>query len=344
MTDDTVVLSVAGAPEALEDGLQLAHVLLQEARIEPANVTLWKDQKLQDLAAARTRIDSRAREVAALALSGNDPRRALLTSEQVKARTEALPTVQAWLDTLLHTAPMEVAIVGDIPENQALELAAKYLGSLPTRPRHDPNLAPLRQVAGFTGPLERPLDVETITPRAHPILLWRCADWQDVRGRRLMLIASRILERRVLRAVREERGLTYSTMVYSLASKVYPDTSALHVEFTADPDKVAEAAALAKAVVERFAAEGPNDEEMETVRKQLQNILGTTYKEPRFWVDVLSDLEYHGTQLADLEGAIEKFLAFSKDEVVTEMRKTIVPEHFAMVLARPKAQDLYPTN
>jgi hypothetical protein len=50
-----------------------------------------------------------------------------------------------------------------------------------------------------------------------------------------MLIASRILERRVLRAVREERGLTYSTTVYALSSKVYPDTSALYVEFTADP-------------------------------------------------------------------------------------------------------------
>jgi zinc protease len=337
MTDDTVVLSVAGAPEALEDGLQLAHVLLQEARIEPASVALWKDQKLQDLAAVRTRLDSQAREAAALALSGNDPRRALLTPDQVKARTEALPTAQAWLDTLLHTAPMEVAIVGDIPENRALELAAQYLGSLPPRPRHDPSLALLRQVAGFTGPLERALAVETITPRARPILLWRCADWQDVRGRRLMLIASRILERRVLRAVREERGLTYSTTVYAQPSKVYPATSALHVEFTADPDKAADAAALAKAVVERFAAEGPSDEEMETVRRQLQNILGTMYKEPRFWVDVLSDLEYHGTKLEELEKAIDTYLAFSKDEVAAEMRKTIVPEHFAMVLARPKA-------
>src|SRR6185295_16241848 len=58
MTDDTVVLSVTGAPEALEDGLQLAHVLLHEARIEPASVTLWRDEKLQDLAAAHTRIDT----------------------------------------------------------------------------------------------------------------------------------------------------------------------------------------------------------------------------------------------------------------------------------------------
>jgi zinc protease len=337
MTDDTVVLSVTGAAEALEDGLQLAHVLLQEARIEPASVTLWKDQKLQDLAAARTRINSRAREAAALAMSGNDPRRARLTPDQVKARAEALPAAQAWLDTLLHAAPMEVTIVGDIPESRALELAATYIGSLSPRPRHDASLTPLRQVTGFTGPLERALDVETITPRAHPILLWRCADWQDVRGRRLMQIASLILERRVLREVREERGLTYSTTVYAQSSKVYPDTSALNIEFTADPDKVAEAAALAKAVVERFAAEGPSDAEMDTVRKQLQNILGTTYKEPRFWVDVLSDLEYHGTKLEDLEGAIEKYLAFSKDEVAAEMRQTVLPERFAIVLARPKA-------
>jgi hypothetical protein len=156
-------------------------------------VTLWKDQKLQELAAARTRIDSRARDTAALVTSGHDPRRAPLTPEQVKARADAMPAAQAWLDGLLRSAPMEVAIVGDIPESQALALAATYLGSLPPRPPADPSLAALRQVAGFTGPLEHTLDVETITPRAHPILLWRCADWQDVRGRRLVFVASRIL-------------------------------------------------------------------------------------------------------------------------------------------------------
>jgi zinc protease len=243
---------------------------------------------------------------------------------------------------------MEVAIVGDIPESRALELVAMYIGSLPAHPRQDTRLGPLRQVAGFTGPLERALDVETITPRAHPILLWRSADWQDVRGRRLMIVASRILERRVRQAVREERGLTYSTSTYAQPSKVYPATSALYVEFTADPDKVTEAAALAKSVVERFAAEGPTDAEMETVRKQLQNSLETMYKEPRFWIDVLSDLEYHGTQLADMEGAIDKFLAFSKEDVAAEIRKTVVPERFAMIIAHPKAptasEDHHSTN
>jgi zinc protease len=337
MTDDTVVLSVSGTPEDLEDGLRLAHVLLQDARIEPASVALWKDQKLQELAAARTRIDVQAREAAGLVTSGNDPRRALLTPEEVKTRADTIAAAQTWLNGLLRLAPMEVAIVGDIPESRALELVTTYIGSLPPRPRSDPALTPLRQVAGFTGPLERALDVETITPRAQPILLWRCADWQDVRGRRLMSIASLILERRVRQALREERGLTYSAYVASQSSKVYPGTSALYVGFTTDPEKASEAAALVKSVVERFAAEGPTDMEMDTVRKQLQNDMETTYKEPRFWVNVLADLEYHSTKLADLEGAIEKYLAFSKDDVAAEMRKTVVPERFAMIMARPKA-------
>jgi predicted Zn-dependent peptidase len=87
---------------------------------------------------------------------------------------------------------------------------------------------------------------------------------------------------------------------------------------------------------------------METVRKQLQNNLETMYKEPRYWVDLLSDLEYHGSKLVDLEGLIEKFLGLSKAEVAAEMHKTVVPERFAMVLARPKApsaaEDRHITN
>lgn len=152
-----------------------------------------------------------------------------------------------------------------------------------------------------------------------------------------MFIASRILERRVRQELREDRGLTYSSLLYAQPSKVYPDMSALYVEFTTDPEKATEAVALVKSVVERFAAEGPTDAEMDTVRKQLRNNLETMYKEPRFWVDVLADLDYHGTKLADLEGAIEKFLAFSKEDVVAEMRKTVVPERSAMIIARPKA-------
>lgn len=333
--EDAVTLEIAGAPEALEDGLQLAHVLLQDAKLELPSVTLWKNQKLQEIESTRTRIEARVREAAEFALSGRDPRQAYLTAQQVTTLAANVPQAQAWLDTILRTAPVEVAIVGDLPEDRALQLAATYLGSLPARQRQDPSLTPLRQVPGFTGPLMETLDIETITPRAHLVLMWRCTDWQDVQGRRLTQQVTRILERRLRQEIREERGLTYSTNVYARSSKVYPLSSALFVEFTTAPDKVEEAVRVARTVVETFAAEGPTAEEMAITQKQLQNTMETTLKEPGFWVGLLADMEYHGTRLEDVDGLIDKLLALQAADVAAEAKKTILPDRFAMVVGRP---------
>jgi zinc protease len=339
-TADTVRLTVSGTPEALEDGLQLAYLLLRQATIEPASVTLWKQQLLQDLEARRTDVNALTQEASRLLLSGNDPRMRAVTPEQVKARAQDIPQAQAWLDRLLQTAPIEVAIVGDMPEARALSLAATYLGSLPMRQRTDPSLAALRHVAGFTGPIQRTVEVETITPRAQPILMWRSAPWSDVRGRRLSYLMAQILETRMREEIREKRGLTYSTATYVRPARVYPAMSALYVQFTADPDKVEEAVRIARSVVETFAAEGPTDAEMQTVRQQMKNTIETMLQEPRFWVSLLADLDYHGTHLKDVQGLLDKVLAFTKTDVAQAVQQTVRPERFGVVIGQPKV----PTN
>ena len=336
---DSISLTVSGTPEDLEDGLRLLHLLMQDARIEPTLVELWKNQELQTLASELTDIGSRGYEAVRLVLSGSDPRQVRLTAEQVNERAAAIPEAQAWLDDILRSAPMEIAVVGDIEEERAIELAAMYLGSLPRRQRQDTSLDAFRGVAGFTGPITRTVEVETITPRAHPILLWRSAPWHDVRGRRLMFIAARILERRIRKEIREDRGLTYSAETYVHPSRVYPDMSALYVDFTADPEKVTEAVEVAKRTVEEFAASGPTDEEVETVRTQLRNSLETMLKEPQFWVYILADLEYHGTRLEDIVGLVDKLMAYSKSDIAEQVRKVVVPERFALVITTPKSDE-----
>jgi zinc protease len=337
-TADSVRLAVSGTPEALEDGLQLAYLLLHEATIEPASAALWQQQLLQDLEARRTRVDALTSEASLLLLSGNDPRMRSVTPEQVKARAKDIPQAQAWLDHLLQTAPIEVAIVGDMSEDRALALAATYLGSLPARQRTDPSLAALRQVAGFTGPVERAVEVETITPRAQPILMWRSAPWSDVHGRRISYLMAMILETRMREEIREKRGLTYSTSTYVRPARVYPAMSALYVQFTADPEKVAEAVRIARSVVETFAAEGPTDAEMQRVRKQMKNTIETMIQEPRFWVNLLADLDYHGTQLTDIHGLLDKVMALTKVDVASAVQQTVRPERFGVVIGQPKVR------
>jgi zinc protease len=335
-TADTVSLRVSGAPEALEDGLELAYLLLREATIEPASVKLWKREQLQNLEARRTQVSDLTREAAALVLSGNDARQQALTLQQVEARSQEIPQAQAWLDNLLRSAPMEVAIVGDVPIDRALTLAATYLGSLPSRPRTDPGLKALRQVPGFTGPMEKIVSVDTITPRAQPILMWRSAPWSDVQGRRLSYLAARILERRMREEIREKHGLTYSTATYARPAKDYPAMSALYIQFTTDPDKTREAVQLARAVVETFATEGPTDDEMETVRRQMRHMVESMLQEPPFWVNLLSDLDYHDTNLEDVHGLLDKLMAYTKDDITMAIKQTVQPERFALVIGEPK--------
>jgi zinc protease len=338
MTADALILKVIGTPEALEEGLQLVYLLLQDARIEPPAVRLWQRRNLQGLEALRRRLGARVTIAANRLLSGNDPRWAMLTPAQIKARAAAIPRAQAWLKHILRTAPIEAAIVGDISPARALQLASTYLGSLPIRPRIAPSPQALRRITGFRGPVTQTVEVDTITPRAHLLLLWRCADWQDVRGRRVMYLATRILERRLRREIREALGLTYSPRVYAQPSKIYPRMSALYVEFTTDPQRAEAAAEAARSVVETFAAEGPTPEEMATVHTQLQNALAASMRRPRFWSNLLADLEYHGTRLEDVHGLIEKLVRFDRADIAAEMRQVVVPERFAMILGYPKPQ------
>ena len=158
-----------------------------------------------------------------------------------------------------------------------------------------------------------------------------------MRGRRLIHLIARILEGRLRNEVREKRGLTYSVSVFARPRKIYPSLSALYVAFTADPKHVSEAAWVARSVVEEFAATGPTDEEVNTVHKQLQNSISTMLKRPRYWVNLLSDLEYHGTRLQDVVGLLDQILAFSRSDIAAEAKKVITPERFILVVGNPKA-------
>jgi predicted Zn-dependent peptidase len=113
--------------------------------------------------------------------------------------------------------------------------------------------------------------------------------------------------------------------------------SALYVEFTTDPDKVDEAVRVAREVVEAFATEGPTAEEVQTVHRQFKNSVETMLKEPGFWVEVLADLEYHGTRLEDVAHLLDEVLAFTQTDIAAEARKTITPARFLTVIGRPKA-------
>ena len=122
----------------LETGFQLAYLLLTEPRIEESAFAQFQTTTKQFLQEAlKTPGGLGGRVASSLPYPDDDPRTKPVTPEQIDRLT--LAAAQAWLEKLIRESPIEIAIVGDLPQDRALDLAARYLGALPSRARVGPD-------------------------------------------------------------------------------------------------------------------------------------------------------------------------------------------------------------
>ncbi len=331
---DAFTVSISGSPDDLPKGLELAYLLLTEARIEPAALKLWKTRKLQALEQAKSNVSVQRSNAWRALVYGNDLRVAMLTKEQIENIT--LEKAQAWLDQKLLTAPIEVGVVGDIDRAKALEWVKTYLGGLPKREYDAGKVDKYRKLKWAKGPLIQKVEVDTITPKSLVLLGWRGADATKVEENRGLFMAQRILQARLRDEIREKRGLTYSTGCFNVPGRFYKDTGFLGIVFSADPEKADEAAKLARKIVEDFATGGPTEEELQTSRKQFKVELEKSQQEPSYWLGVLTDLDYRKRKLQDEKEDIEAMSTYALKDLMRVLKKYIRDENYMEVIASPK--------
>jgi zinc protease len=315
ISGDTVALTVSGDVADLERAMQLAYLLLTDPLIEPAAFEQWKDSEGQRIADRKRQPMQVLIDTATAALyPAGETRPRTLTAEQLAALTR--PAAQAWLERLVTQAPIEVAVVGDVDRATATRLVTQYLGALPARPRiSDKTLWDLRKVTRPTGPIHASDTVQALTPQGAVLAGFYGADLRNIRDTRLLNLAARVLSTRMLKTIREEKGLVYSIRASSDAAVVYPGFGRFVAVAPTDPGK---AAALATAVEEMYAAfakDGATEEELVVAKKQTATLLDEIMKTPDYWSSHLSTLEYRGVGLDDVLAAPAQYAGFTAREV-----------------------------
>lgn len=329
-----LTLSLRSSPAEVEDAFRLLHLMLTQGRVDPAAVERWQKRMALQLPQMETSVGARAQIAWGDLLSGGDVRTRMLTLEEVQRQTAAAG--QKWLDRIVASAPMEVAIVGDLSTDRTLALAQRYLGSLPARPRFHPHIDELRRLSLPEGAQVRTVEVKTITPRAMVLLGWRGTPLGARDDQRRMLFVSQVLTARLNKVIREEKRLTYSIGAMASPSMAYEGNGALMCQFTADPGKAAEAAKLARATMEELiGAKPPTGDEMAAVGKQLANIIQSQTKLPRFWVGTLATLDTRGRKLDSLKDIEKVFTSFKIDELVECAKRYLKPDRYLQVIAEP---------
>ncbi|MBI3897296.1 MAG: insulinase family protein [Gammaproteobacteria bacterium] len=332
-TAGALELDVEGRRQDLEDGFRLAYLLLTQARIEPAAFDTWQRQAIAREANREGSVDAQLNDRVDAFMTSNDPRFRELTP--LDARRQTLAQAQAWLDHILATAPIEVAIVGDLSTDRALALAQQYLGSLPTRPSVGGAYADARRVAVAPGPFQERVSVDTATPKAMVYVGWRGPNWQDVRDWQLLDLAGRIVTNRLFAEVRERRGLAYSVRARSSSNTLYEGNGRFRVSFVVDPLKAEEAASVVQEVVDEFVRAGPSIDELRIAQEQATSSFSSTRLSPEFWLDILSDLDYMGGDLSWVQGYLDDVRRFTRADVMAVMKKYIRPDRLVRVIGTP---------
>ena len=330
---DSLDILVSGSPEDLETGLQLAYVLLTEGRIEEPAFKQWVETSLQGYERYSKSPQFAVFKEYLDLVSNGDPRFTMKDPERIKAQT--LECAQSWLEHLCREAPIEVAVVGELKLADALPLVEKYLGSLPRRNASAARLDPLRKLARGVGPLVRRVEVETITPQAMVLCGFVGSSAKELQDTRALELAAKTLDSRLIERVREELGLVYSIGVQVQASEVFDDFGAFLTGAPCAPDKADELVGEIEALFEKFAAEGPTDDELANAKKQILNNLDTRTKEPSYWWGELQYLDLHKLKLDNFKKMGEAYEAFTREQVLDAFRKYYQPQRQYRIIAVP---------
>jgi zinc protease len=336
---DSLSLSVTGNPSELEEGMKLAYLLLTDPVIEPAAFEQWKKETLQAIEQRKT--DPRgamAEAMADLVYPNTDSRTHPLTAEQVNKLS--LAEAQSWLRNAIVTAPIEVAVVGDIDKEQAMELVSRYLGSLPSRERiSDKTLDSLRNLTKVPGPRSAEKQIPTATKLAIVLSGFYGADMDNVVDTRRMQIASRVLSSRMIQTIREKEQLAYSPGCNHRPGVDFPGFGVFVAAIPTEPAKVARLVEVVDQMYADFAKEGPTEDELTTVRRQIANTLDEQMKEPGFWSGRLGQLDYRGVKLDDIMNSAAEQQKYTAEEIKAAFNKYYKPENVMKLVVKPEGGD-----
>ncbi len=330
---DAFTIRISGTPEDLEHGLQLANALLTSGTLEQSAFDNWKKQTLQGIVQREAMPQFKAVEALRMLTSGGDPRQTFLTKKNVEALS--VDQGQAWFNRIASTAPVEVSVVGDMKLDKALPLVQKYIGSLPRRARSADNLDKLRKLARETGPLQKHISVETITPQAMAFAGFMGAEGRQVQHNRALKLASNILTSRLVKRIREELAIVYSIRGSHRPSWIYEDSGIFAAGAPCDPDNAAQVVSEVHKILKAFGDTGPTQEELDNAKKQIINNLDTDMREPRTWSSILSHFDLHHRKLKDLKNLDESYQSFTAEQVVKVFKQYYTPERQLSVTAVP---------
>lgn len=243
------------------------------------------------------------------------------------------------LTPFLTTGPVELTLVGDITEDEAVELAARTLGARPARRPHRPG--PARPTLDYLAAPAGPIEVTHQGPadRSAARIYWTRPPVRAIEDQAAAMVLAALLETAVVEETRRRQGRTYSPVAELDGHLDDPHDIALYVEVTPEARRLDEVVETVQQAAAALVAAPPAMDALEQARRPLLAQLEAVGRSDVYWGSALAspaDWDAERTELDRLNKALAKMTPAD----IHALARPWLSTPPIIVLARPVAAPL----
>lgn len=311
-------------PADLELQLQLMTAYLTDPGYRPEGETLYR-QYINSLFARKDASPGSALGAALGGiLSDNDPRFTLQAAESYRALTFA--GLRSAIGDRLAKGAIELGIVGDVPEDQAIALVGRTFGALPPREAEFRDYAEQR-TRPFTRDLTRRV-VRHTGPADQAIVrfTWPTRDGEDPIDVLRLELLEKVMRIELTDSLRESLGKAYSPAADSDTPRVWRGygTFAVAASVSLADLPAARTAILATVAGLRGAPVDPDI--LLRARQPLLEAIENGLKTNRGWLSLVERAQSRPDRIDRQQRAAERLKQLTADDVLAMARRYLAPE------------------
>ncbi|MGD9308629.1 MAG: insulinase family protein [Desulfosarcina sp.] len=325
-------LSAETVPDEVELMFQLIVAHLTDPGFRDDAMELVRERLRQDYQSLSRSVDGLMRIDGLRFLAGGDSRFGMPDFKQIQAI--GLEDIRRWIAPQLAEAPLELSIVGDFDEKAVIELAGRYLGTLPDRSGSAEN-ARTDMPTVPTGAVKR-LSVDTQIPKAMVVAAWQTDDFWDIgRTRRLSVLAD-IFSERLRQRIREKLGASYSPFAFNRASRAYMGYGIFQAYVSVAPDQADTVLEEVRTIAESLAREGTTTDELARAIDPILTSIRELRQTNGYWLNsVMTGLARHPQQIEWARSFLADYSAVTVDELNRLAATYLTDARAAAIIIQP---------
>jgi len=252
-----------------------------------------------------------------------DRRWAIPTEAEMAASTIA--DARAVLESPFARGPLEVIIAGDVAVDQAIAEVGATFGALPERAAKRAEDTTVRFPAGIPEPVR--LTHQGRADQGLAFIAWPTVDlYSDLRTKRALYLLGEVFRLRLMAAVREKEGITYTPEAGQVGSGAVKGYGYFYGLVEVPPEKIDGVLAQAEEIAKDLGTTPIDDDELKRTRQPLVEQVRRGRATNAWWLSRLESLQDDPRVLENITSEIALYESLAADDLKAVAERFLKPE------------------